>query len=163
RRAFVDRRSSRYAGQPPARFFEEDLHRREVPGLEIDLDVDLGLALRDETVAVVVTEATRRGARIHQPDEAVPVSGLAEDAEAGGGDGGRAQGGRVGGGDPLAVAERALTFPGGVEVAGDRVIDDAGRDFTALLERDQNGPDRDMSHEVPGAVDRVDDPADVPR
>src|SRR5262249_57471944 len=47
----------------------------------------------------------------------------------------------------------------GVELAGDRVVDDADGDLALLLERDQGRPDRDVAHEVLRAVDRIDDPA----
>ncbi len=39
--------------------------------------------------------------------------------------------------------------------------DDAAHEMALALERDQRRPDRDPAQEVPRAVDRVDDPADV--
>ena len=49
----------REVGEAASRLFHEDLHRRDVPRLEVGLDVDLPLALGHQAVAVVVAEAPR--------------------------------------------------------------------------------------------------------
>src|SRR6185436_5964117 len=55
--AAVDRGRPGEIGEASARLLDEDLARRQVPGLEIGLEVDLRLALGDHRVAEVVTEA----------------------------------------------------------------------------------------------------------
>src|SRR5262249_4005572 len=63
--------------------------------------------------------------------------------------------------DALAVRERSLARARRQEVVRDRVEDDARGDLAALLEADENGPERKAADEVHGAVDGVDDPARV--
>ena len=74
---------------------------------------------------------------------------------------GPAEIGRVGDVDPLAVQERAAASPRGEEIARDGIVDDAHGDLPVLLQRDQRGPDGNATDEVLGAIDRIDDPADV--
>ena len=72
--AVVDGRAPAEVGEAPARLLHEDLHRGDVPWLEVDLDVELGLAAGDDVVAVVVAEAARARRAVDEPHEADPSS-----------------------------------------------------------------------------------------
>ncbi len=63
----------------------------------------------------------------------------------------------------LAVEEGAGTAAGRVEIAGDRIVDDADGDLAVLLEGDQRRPEGNVTDEVLRAVDRVDDPPSLAR
>src|SRR6266542_3634669 len=158
RRARVDRGAPREVGEAAAGFLHEDLARCEIPGLEVRLEVDLGLARRHQRIAQVVAEPALAIGRIDQPEEAVPVARLAQEVEPGMPQVRRAEITEIRDVDGLAVVMGAAAPPRRVEVAGHRVVDDAGDDLPRVLERDQRGPDGDAANEVLRAVDGVDDP-----
>src|SRR2546425_12936775 len=81
RGARVDRGPPLEVGEPSARLLDADLRGCEVPGLEVELRIDLGLALGDEPVAEGVTEAPLAARRVDEPHEAVPVAALADDTQ----------------------------------------------------------------------------------
>src|SRR6266508_4435683 len=159
----VDRGPAGEVGEAPARLLDEDLHRRHIPGLEVHLDVDLGLARGHEPVAVVVTEPARPVAGIEEPDEPVPVTGLAQQAQPRVEHRGAYHGVAIGDAEPLAVQEGPLASSRREQLAGHRIQHDPGRDLPALLERDEHRPDGNAPHEILGAIDGVDDPARFPR
>src|SRR6266478_3832300 len=81
-RAGVDVGLAGEVGELAARLLDENLHGRDVPGLEIGLGVDLRLALRHHAVAEVVAEATLPRGRVHEALEPRPESGGAQDVQA---------------------------------------------------------------------------------
>src|SRR5438132_13997078 len=80
--AGVDRRRAGEVGEAPARLLHHDLARREVPGLEIDLDVHLRLALGHQRVAEIVAKAALTLGGVDETHDAVPDAGLAVEAQA---------------------------------------------------------------------------------
>src|SRR5436305_628596 len=79
--AGVDRRHAFEVGEPASRLLDDDLARRQVPRLEIDFHVDLGLPLGDERITQVVAEAALTLRRVDEPHEAVPDTGFAVQAQ----------------------------------------------------------------------------------
>src|SRR6185503_17382481 len=57
-------------GEPPPRFLDDDLAGGEVPGLEVGLHVDLGLAFGHQRVPEVVAEAALAIGGVDQAHEA---------------------------------------------------------------------------------------------
>src|SRR5262249_57638558 len=115
---------------------EEDV-RRQVRRVQVEVGVDLGLALGHKTVARVVAKAALPLGRVDQTHELVPSSGLADRSEPGVEEKGAGQGLLAGDLKALTVEEGAAAAPGRVEIARDRIVDDADRDLAVLLEGDQ--------------------------
>src|SRR5712691_8203302 len=159
--AGVDGGSSVEVREPPTSLFDQDLARRQVPWLQVELGVDLRLAGGDERVAEIVAEAALAQRAVDQSCEAVPPARLADDAEPRMQERRLLERARRRHTDALAIQECAAAAPGRVHLVGDRIVDDTGRDLSRLLEADQRGPHRDAADEVPRAVDRVDDPPAV--
>ena len=159
----VDRGPPPEVGEPSARLLDDDLRSGEVPGLEVELRVDLGLACRDEPVAQVVAEAPLALRRVDEPGEAVPVATLPDDAQPRVHEEAPAELAHVRDPEALAVPVRPRTPTGGIDLGRHRVMDDAHRDFATLLQCDQRRPEPDAADEVLRAVDRVDDPAHLVR
>ena len=61
----------------------------------------------------------------------------------------------------LVVHEGAHAFLGMEEFIGDRVVGNAGHDFTLALQRNSDGKEGNAVHEVRCAINRVDDEAVV--
>src|SRR5262249_17123270 len=80
RGAGVDRGPAVEVREPATGLLDEQHAGCQVPGLEVDLDIDLGFALGYETVADVVTEAALAVGRLDETDEAVPVARPPEEA-----------------------------------------------------------------------------------
>ena len=159
--AGVDRRRAGEVGEAPARLLHHDLARREVPGLEIDLDVHLRLALGHQRVAEIVAKAALTLGGVDEAHDTVPDAGLAVEAQARVQERRRPQVADVRDAHAPAVQARATALARSVELARDRVEDHAGDDLAVRLEGEQRCPHGDPAHEVLRAVDRVDDPAHV--
>src|SRR5262244_2636414 len=104
----VDRGPAGEIGQPAPSFLDENLDGSDVPGLEVDLHVDLRLALRDQAVAIVVSESSRAARRVHEPHEPVPGALLSQDSESRMQHGGGFYVAAIGHMDRLAVPKRSL-------------------------------------------------------
>src|SRR5256712_14205288 len=78
----VERVRSSPACEAAARLFDEELASRQVPGLQVQLGVDLGLTLGDQTVAHVVTEAALPVCHVDEPHELLPPPGPTDGAQA---------------------------------------------------------------------------------
>src|SRR5262245_25695442 len=124
RRARVDRRISVPVGEAAAGLLDQELARRQVPRLQIELGVDLGLALGDQAVARVVPEAALTLGGVDQPHELVPAPGLANRPEPGVQEKRVRQAPLPGYANTLAVQEGAGAAAGCVEIARHRIVDD---------------------------------------
>src|SRR2546428_821321 len=113
------RRLSVPAREAPARLLDEELARRQIPGLQILLGIDLGLALGDEAVARVVAESPLPVGRVDEPHELRPAPGPADGAQARVHEESAGEIALGGDRDALAVEESAGTPAGRVEIAGD--------------------------------------------
>src|SRR5437867_3321357 len=58
----------------PARFLDQDLERRHVPGFYTRLEHDLGLATTHKCIGEIVTKTTLASRRLHQPGQTFPVT-----------------------------------------------------------------------------------------
>src|SRR2546426_4122148 len=163
RRAGIDRAPPVEVRESPAGLLDEEHAGREIPGLEVDLDVELCLAFSHQTVAGVVAEAALAIGGVDQTDEAVPAARAAQEAEPGVDQVCLAEIADVRHANALAVEEGATTPARGVELAGHRVVDDADRDLARFLQRDQRRPHGDAADEVLRPVDGIDDEAAIAR
>src|SRR5207247_9304699 len=125
--------------------FDEERAGRHSPGLQIDLGVDLGLALGHEAVADVVAEAALAIGGVDQTDEAVPVTRPPQQAEARVDQMGLTDPGHVGDANALAVEERAPAPAPRVDLTGQRIVDDTARDLARFLQRDRGRPAGDAA------------------
>src|SRR5262249_58487344 len=91
--------------------------------LEIQLEVQLGLALGHERIAKVVAEAALTIGRVDEAHEAVPPPRAPHHVEARVNELGPPQLGHVRHADALAVQECAAAATRGVQLAGDGLVD----------------------------------------
>src|SRR5439155_11447242 len=82
RAAGVDRRRAFEVREPTARLLHHDLARGEVPRFQVNLGVDLRLALGEQPVAEVLAEPPLAAGGVDETDEAAPVARLADEPEA---------------------------------------------------------------------------------
>ena len=166
----VDRSLAPDVGHPPAGLFDHDRWRRQVPAVRPDLDHCLGRAFGHQRIAPEVAEATVTPGRSDQGREAgcqptrldierQRIEDLASATAPTRETPTRRRSPAAGPTDPTAHVPPPRRAYQRSPIAG--ALMTPADDLAILLDREQRAEQRDAAHEVVGAVDRVDVPADA--